>query len=453
MKKRFLSILLALSMLCAFVPITASAYDGTKYGDYLYYKANNDNTAVIITDCDTYVTEIIIPSEIDGLPVTEIGDWAFSDCSSLTSVTIPDSVTMIGLCAFGWCSSLTSVTIPDSVTIIGRSAFGGCSRLTSVTIPDSVTSIGIYAFYNSKSLTDIVVDEKNTYYSSFDGVLYNKDKTELIQYPIGNARTEFAIPDSVTSIGDYAFRNCSSLTSITIPDGVTSIGSSALGYCKHLADITVDKNNNYYLSTDGVLYNKDKTELIQYPIGNTRTEFAIPDSVTSIGSYAFSGCSSLTSVTIPNSVTGIDYYVFEDCSSLTDVYFTGTENQWNDIDIYYGNDKLENVTIHFNSAAPSETPTPTPTPVPVTTPEITKSETDTEYIFEVDAEGKYEDCYVYVAVYDENGALIEINCVPLDTAENTQISVGKNDNGRTIKIFIWTDTLQPIIDSAKQYDI
>ena len=196
-----------------------------------------------------------------GDSVTSIGKSTFYNCSSLTKVTIPDSVTSIGNSAFSGCSKLTSVTIGDSVTSIGSWAFQYCSSLTSVTIPDSVTSIGSSAFSGCSSLTSVT------------------------------------IPDSVTSIGELAFENCSSLTSIVIPDSVTSISDSAFQSCSSLTNLQVDTNNpNYSSSDDGkILYNKGKTKLIAYP--SATGDVTIPDGVTSIGSSAFSGCSSLTSVT------------------------------------------------------------------------------------------------------------------------------------------------------------
>ncbi len=243
-------------------------------------------------DC-TSLTSVTIPDS-----VTIIYECAFEDCTSLTSVTIPDSVTYIGEWAFYSCTSLTSVTIPDSVKTIGDWAFYGCELLTSVTIGNSVTTIGSYAFHGCTSLTNIKVASDNKYYSNDSyGVLFNKDKTKLIQYPTGNARTSYTIPDSVTTIGSEAFANCDKLTSIN-----------------------VDSGNKYYSSDSyGVLFNKNKTKLIQYPIGNTRTSYTIPDSVTTIGSEAFANCDSLTSVTIPDSVTRIRGYEFYSCTSLTSV--------------------------------------------------------------------------------------------------------------------------------------
>ena len=200
------------------------------------YRVVNDNELAITayTGDDTIVN---IPSEIDGKPVTSIGYCAFT--------------------------GLTSVEISDSVTSIGRYAFWNCTHLTSVEIPNSVTSIGDHAFRNCSSLTDINVDSNNADYSSMDGVLFNKDKTELICYPIGKTNTSYTIPNSVTSIGDCAFRNCTSLTSVTIPDSVTSIGYFAFEGCTSLTSVT------------------------------------IPDSVTIIGSLAFSRCTSLTDLKIP----------------------------------------------------------------------------------------------------------------------------------------------------------
>ena len=208
--------------------------------------------------------------------VTSVGDYAFYECRSLTSVTIPDSVTTIGSYAFSDCSSLTSVTIPDGVTTIGDDAFSDCSSLTSVTIPDSVTTIGDYAFYYCDSLTSVTIG------------------------------------DSVTEIGDRAFFYCSSLTSVTIPDSVTTIGNSAFRGCRSLTEF-----RGKYASEDGRCLIIDGTLNSFAQAG--LTEYTIPDSVTTIEDWAFRNCYRLTSVTIGDSVTTIGNCAFADCYSLTSV--------------------------------------------------------------------------------------------------------------------------------------
>ena len=424
-----------------------------------------------------------LTSVVIGDGVTSIGSEAFEGCSSLTSVEIGDGVTSIGGSAFYSCDSLTSVEIGDSVTSIGVRAFYSCDSLTSVVIGDGVTSIGDYAFYYCDNLTSITVDENNTTYKSIDGNLYSKDGKTLIQYAIGKKVTSFTIPDSVTSIGEYAFYNCDSLTSVEIPDSVTSIGSSAFydcdsltiyceaasrpsgwpsswnaggysyycpvvwdcnnndvasdGYiyvmidnlrygikdgvarvvrqasniqtaniptsityknneynvtsigedafyycsgltsvvipdsvtsigeyafyycssltsivipdsvtsigsyafyrCSSLTSITVDEKNTAYKSIDGNLYSKDGKTLIQYAIGKKVTSFTIPDSVTSIGNYAFYYCNSLTSVVIPDSVTSIGNYAFAYCDSLTSVEIPDSVTSIGNYAFYYCN--------------------------------------------------------------------------------------------------------------------
>jgi BspA type Leucine rich repeat region (6 copies) len=219
--------------------------------------------------------------------VTNIGSYAFYKCYKLTSVTIPTSVTSIGNYAFQYCTSLTSVTIPTSVTSIGDYAFYGCGSLTNVMIPGSVTSIGSGAFNWGTSLSAITVDASNPAYSSVAGVLFNQSQTTLIQCPGGKAGT-YTIATSVTSIGDYAFNYCLSLTSVTIGNSVTNIGYSAFSSCTNLTSVT---------------------------IGN---------SVTSIGSAAFQYCTSLRGVYFQGNAPSVGSQLFDNANNANVYYLLGT---------------------------------------------------------------------------------------------------------------------------------
>ena len=456
--KKLMSFVLCICMLIgvlATMPINVSAETSGTCGDNLTWTFDNNGTLTISGTGNMWnwngsapwyrnrdsIKNVIIQNGVTSISshafyycrcltsatipnsVTSIGGLAFWNCSSLKSVNIPSSVTSIGDDAFEDCSKLTSINIPNSVTYIGSFAFCGCNSLKSVNIPDSVTFIGSYAFRRCESLTSINVDAENQYYSSLNGDLYNKDRTELLQYAIGKKDASFFIPNSVasigwwafeycgsltnitisnsvTSIGGYAFWNCSSLKSVNIPNSVTSIGSYAFNRCKSLTSINVDAENQYYNSLNGDLYNKDRTELIQYAVGKKDKSFSIPNSVTSIDKSAFCDCNSLTSITIPNGVTSIANSVFEscknltsinipnsitsidggafeycerlisitipnsvtyirfdafkDCNNLTNVYYTGSAEQWKKISIDSGNEYLTNATIHYNCVDKSD---------------------------------------------------------------------------------------------------
>ncbi len=222
----------------------------------------SEDEAAAVTDLGTVFKGNTTITSFDELQyftgLTSIGNEAFKGCTGLTSVTIPEGVTSIGESALRECSGLTSINIPESVTSIGKWAFFQCSKLTSVTIPNSVKSIGLSAFYL-----------------------------------------------------------CSKLTSVTIPNSVTSIGNAVFSHCLSLTSITVENGNSYYVSEDGVLFNKNKTTILCYPAGKTQSTYAIPESVTDIRPYAFDSCRSLTSITIPSSVTSIGNNAFDNCSGLT----------------------------------------------------------------------------------------------------------------------------------------
>ena len=249
------------------------------------------------------------------LPEFSVSEWFASKASAASegyyTYTITDGEATITDVNISIISG--DITIPATlggyrVTAIGDYAFRDCYNLASVTIPDSVTTIGDCAFYNCYRLTSIVVDINNSAYSNDSrGVLFNKNKTILIQYPEGNTGTSYTIPDIVTTIGDDAFVSCDSLTSVTIPDSVTTIGVAAFGYCTSLTSVTIPDS---VTSIDTGAFEGCEN----------LTNITIPDSVTTIGYYAFAYCDSLTSVTIPDSVTTIGDYAFYDCDSLT-AYF------------------------------------------------------------------------------------------------------------------------------------
>ena len=362
--KKLLSLFLSFVMfLSVFTGISFSAL-AQAYGDYEYTVSNGEATITDYLGGDTVIT---IPSEINGYPVKKIGNYAFESCYSLTSVTIPNSVITIGYSAFSSCFNLKYVTIPNSVTNIEDYAFQCCYDLGSVTIGNSVTSIGADVFWACDSLTEINVLENNQHYSSINGVLFSKDKTVLIQYPEGkenseytipnivtsidnnafdscSSLTEITIPNSVTSIGDSAFENCVSLTEIIIPDSVISIGNHTFYNCDNLTEINVLENNQYYSSINGVLFNKDKTVLIQYPEGKENSEYTIPNCVITIGDSAFESIYKLYEITIPNSVTSIGNDSFNSCSGLTEITIPDSVTSIGD-SAFAGCDSLTEITI------------------------------------------------------------------------------------------------------------
>lgn len=243
------------------------------------------------------LTSVTIPNSI-----TVIEGGAFSSCN-LTSVEIPGSVTKIGNMAFYQCP-LTSVEIPISVTEIGNSAFFG-TNLTSLTIPASVTKIGVKAFAGCTSLTQVVVESGNPSYIIEDGVLFNKDKTELVQC-FAWKEGDYVIPSSVTSIDEGAFWMCEGLTSVTIPTSVTEIANDTFYGCLGLTSVKIPNSVT-------------KIGKCAFQSCQSLTSVSIPESVTKIEQGTFYGCSSLTSVTIPNSVTEIGSMAFNSCSALTSI--------------------------------------------------------------------------------------------------------------------------------------
>ena len=375
-------------------------------------------------DCEN-LTEITIPdsvTQIEGsafsgctslskvdLPknLTGIYSGVFSGCTSLTEITIPDSVISIDGSAFSGCTSIAEITVspdnknyvsvdgvlfsrdmstllvypagnerstytvPDGVTQIGGSTFSGCTSLTEITIPDSVISIDGSAFSGCTSIAEITVSPDNKNFSSVDGVLFSKDMSALLAYPKGNKRSTYTVHDSVTEIGNSAFRDCKSLTEITIPDGVTEIGNSAFYNCtslskaqlsngvtkigdyafrdcenlaeitipdsvtyigeesfygcKSLTEITVSPDNKNYVSVDGVLFTKNMSTLVAYPAGNERSTYTIPYGVKEICAFAY--CENLKEIVFPDSVIDVSSEPFiVGCCSLTNIVVSPGNN-------------------------------------------------------------------------------------------------------------------------------
>lgn len=323
------------------IAIKAEASETFTEGYYTYTVEANGEAA--ITDVDTSISgDVIVPEKLGEYPVTRIAERAFSGCNNLASIEIPDSVTKIESYAFYPCSkladvklsnslktvsaglfyncpSLTSIKIPDSVTSIEDSAFSYCSGLTSVEIPANVTSIGKKVFANCPSLESITVNSENVMYSSDEnGVLYNKGKTILFQYPAGNKKTDFVIPATVRTIGDYAFYGCKQLKTITLSENVAVIGEYAFYGCESVQKIEIP---------DGATY-------IKYcSFGNCKslTDIEIPGSVVDIEGWAFFGCDALVNITLADGIDNIDSSAFEKTG-----YFNDEANIDNGM-IYIGN--------------------------------------------------------------------------------------------------------------------
>ncbi|MDB6039298.1 MAG: Chitin binding protein [Verrucomicrobiales bacterium] len=267
------------------------------------YTTQNGQITITGYDCSNSDGAVTIPSTIDDLPVTSIGYQAFSRCTSLASVTIPDSVTNIESSAFYECTGLTSVTIPR-IPFIDEATFYGCTSLTSVKIPDSVSFIGRVAFSGCTSMASLTIGNR---VSSIGGGAF-MGCTRLMNV---------TIPNSTAGILDFAFSDCRGLTNIMIGKGVTSIGAYVFSGCTSLSAITVEAFNSSYSSVDGVLFDKSQAALIKYP-GGKAGGYTIPNSVTSFGD-AFAGSPGLTRIKIGNSVTSIPDYAFRGCTNLTSV--------------------------------------------------------------------------------------------------------------------------------------
>ena len=310
----------------------------------------NKDKSRIISFRNQNIKSYVIPSS-----VTNIGDWAFSGCRSLSEIVIPSSVTNIGYGAFDGCNSLSEIVIPSSVTSIGHSAFSGCNSLSEIVIPSSVTSIGHHAFSGCRSLSEIVIpfSVTNIGYGAFYGcnslseIVIPSSVTSIGHSAFSgcNSLSEIVIPSSVTSIGDYAFSDCNSLSEIVIPSSVTSIGHHAFDGCRSLSEIVIPSS----VASIGERAFSDCNSLSEIVIPSSVTsigysafsgcdslsEIVIPSSVTSIGDWAFSGCDSLSEIVIPSSVTSIGHHAFYDCRSLSEIVIPSSVTSIGDGAFYY----------------------------------------------------------------------------------------------------------------------
>ncbi len=390
-------------MIVSVLPLTVSA---DTYGDFEYTVSGSTATITGYTGAGGAVE---IPKTItvnaQEYKVTSIGKDAFWGCA-ITSLTIPEGVTSIGRYAFGYCRALESISLPKSLETINDHAFASCSSLKSITIPANVSKLG-NVFEFCTSLNVITVDENNKNYSSENGVLFNKNKTELIQYPAAKADTYYTVPDSVVTIARSAFKEANKLTKIDLHDGITTISSLAFSSCTGLTSVTIPEkikiiNVNVFadcqnLKSVTLPQGLEKIDASAFSGCTSLKSIDIPDSVTYLGSQVFRDCQSLESIVIPASVSLTDYYVIitcdnlkqlvfadgtakipdyfiSDCPSVTDVvipasvtsigalafasgkvsedvvfHYTGTEEQWADLQssINDNNDLILDATPHY----------------------------------------------------------------------------------------------------------
>ena len=333
MKKRILSALMAVCMLLgsaaalpqdAFsqsVSITASAE--TTSGDYKY-DTLEDGT-IVITEYTGKATTLTLPEKLDGKTVTAVGDFSFSENTTLKSVTVGGSITTIGYAAFRGCTSLTSVTLKSGVKKIDNYAFSDCTALSSISAPNTLEMVEPSAFVNTKWLTNQYNAGDNVILAgcliecrSSGAVTLPNTVRIICPYAFNYSYvTSVTVPSSITKIYGFTFYRCSRLTSVSIPASVTSIEDCAFYNCSNLSNVTVASANKNYCTADGLLYDKNKTKILLCPV--SKTSVSLPSTVKSIGKYAFMDCSKLTSVTLPNNLTSIGSYAFFRCTSLTSI--------------------------------------------------------------------------------------------------------------------------------------
>lgn len=345
---------------------------------------NKNKTLLIRHPIASTNTEYSMPDS-----VVSVNPGAFRFCKNLNDIILGKEITVIGERAFDSAYNLKKIVIPEGVTEIGSYAFNGCMNLTEVRIPESVTFISDTAFGKTEGITDIIVDESNKFYSSSDGVLYNKNKSVLMKYAPARQKAYFNLPETVTSIGCAAFSDSKNLTEVYLNNKLKVIGNSAFSGCEKLNEIIIpgsvsELGENVFSGCtslaritipDGVTVIKEASFADCAPLSDigfpdsietiedrafiecdSLEKISLPKSIEYIGSYAFNGCDKLTDMIIYNRIISIGRNAFADCNNLETVHYTGSKINWNNIDFEEGND-LIGKTLHFILINQRENPT------------------------------------------------------------------------------------------------
>jgi hypothetical protein len=263
--------------------------------------------------------KIVVPATFAGIPITNIGDFAFGNIA-VTEIVLPEGIHSIGKDAFYNCTYLNGIDLPESLTSIGYGAFSDCEQIKKITLPKGITDIGDNVFSSCDNLSEIVVDKQNPFYTSNDGVLFDKNMTTIIKYPQGK-KGDYTIPNGVIAVDSDAFFECRELTRIIFPHDFVCHNTPHCFFnnCEHLMEIMVVKNNMMFSSIDGVLFNKDENKLLQYPQGKKNTDYIVPEKTICIGGAAFAHCKWLTNITLPEKLKIIEYNAFSFCDSLSEI--------------------------------------------------------------------------------------------------------------------------------------
>lgn len=382
-------------------------------------------------------SSLFIPSEIMGVRVDAIGNSAFYNLYHLTYIVIPEGVTKIGNWAFYNCYNLRNIVIPDSVEYIGDEAFNYCALDINLNISKNVNHIGIRAF--GEKIKNFNVDKKNKYYCDDNGVLFNKNKTELIQFPAGKNISSYKVPigikyirdcafyncdnltnieisDSVTNIGNYTFASCSDLTNIKMPDNMTSIGYEAFANCYNLTSIRIP---------DGVTNIGNYTFYSCYNLTNIK----LPNSVTSIGNSAFYNCDNLTNIELPNSLESIGYSAFYDCDKLREVKILN-KNLYLPYDLFYYCYNIDSVYCYKNSTADNPNNFPHSNVTFYYLDDESSSENKKAKLTVSSAEcktGEFVD--IYVNIKENPGVAVYNLKINFDKSKLTPVSISQGING------------------------